>query len=279
MEARWRSQRRCASLEPVLVSRRKPSQIRPNRMAKTAATFLSKKTIPVCDRLIVALDVPTVEQAKHLVQDLGDSVTFYKLGLQIFMTGGYFELADWLVKQGKHVFADLKVFEIPETVSNVMQQLRKWRVSFVSVHGGNDEALKAAVKEKNGVKVLAVTVLTSLNEADMKDLGFKSRIEDVVTSRAKRALQLNCDGVISSGLEAPALRSKFGDRFIVVTPGIRPGLNREEDDQKRTVDVEEAFLKGADYIVIGRPILKASDPKAAAEGIQSRIAKLFASES
>ncbi|MDE3168764.1 MAG: orotidine 5'-phosphate decarboxylase, partial [Acidobacteriota bacterium] len=117
--------------------------------------------------------------------------------------------------------------------------------------------------------------LTSLDEADMKALGFQADIKSVVESRAQRALELNCDGVISSGLEAPALREKLGDKFLIVMPGIRPGVNRQVDDQKRTVDVEEAFRNGADYIVVGRPILQAADPKAAAEEFQARIAKIF----
>jgi orotidine-5'-phosphate decarboxylase len=136
--------------------------------------------------------------------------------------------------------------------------------------------LQAAVSEKNGIKILAVTVLTSLDETDMKSLGFQADIRAVVESRARRALELGCDGLISSGIEVPALREKFGDKLLIVTPGIRPGSNRPTDDQKRTVDVEEAFTNGADYIVVGRPILKADDPKAAAEAVQTRIATLFA---
>ena len=136
--------------------------------------------------------------------------------------------------------------------------------------------LRAAVSEKNGIKILAVTVLTSLDESDMKALGFQTDIKAVVESRAKRALKLGCDGLISSGIEAPALREKFGHKFLIVTPGIRPGSNRPIDDQKRTVDVEEAFNNGADYIVVGRPILNAADQKTAADAIQTRIAALFA---
>ena len=135
--------------------------------------------------------------------------------------------------------------------------------------------LRAAASEKGDTKILAVTVLTSLDEADMKALGFQTDIRSVVESRAQRALELNCDGVISSGLEASALREKLGDKLFIVMPGIRPGVNRPVDDQKRTVDVEEAFRNGADYIVVGRPILQAPDPKAAAEDIQARVAKIF----
>lgn len=236
--------------------------------------FLSQKKIPRRERLILALDVATPAEAKALVKRLGDSVQFYKLGLQLFMAGGYFELVEWLNKRKKKVFVDLKFFDVPETVKKAVRQLRNRHAAFVTVHG-NDEMLRAAASEKDGIKILAVTVLTSLDEADMRALGFQADIKSVVESRAARALELNCDGVISSGLEAPALRQKLGEKFLIVMPGIRPGLNRQVDDQKRTVDVEEAFRNGADYIVVGRPILQAPDPKAAAEEFQARIAKLF----
>jgi orotidine-5'-phosphate decarboxylase len=224
--------------------------------------------------LILALDVPTADEAKRLVNRLGDSVIFYKLGLQLFMAGEYFQLVKWLKKRKKEVFVDLKFFDVPETVKNAVKQLRQWQATFVSVHG-NDEMLQAAVSERNGIKILAVTVLTSLDESDMKALGFEKDIKSVVESRAKRALELGCDGLISSGIEAPALREKFGDKFLIVTPGIRPGSNRTIDDQKRTVDVEQAFRNGADYIVVGRPILNAANQKEAADTIQARIAALF----
>jgi orotidine-5'-phosphate decarboxylase len=243
-------------------------------MDSTIKEFLSQKSIPRRERLILALDVPSIGEAKQLVERLGDSVGFYKMGLQLFMTGGYFELIQWLRERNKQVFVDLKFFDIAQTVKNAVKQLTRWDVRFATVHG-NDEMVRAAVSEKNGIQILAVTVLTSLDEADMKDLGFQTDIRSVVESRAKRALEIGCDGLISSGIEAPALREKFGDKFLIVTPGIRPGSNRPVDDQKRTVDVEEAFRNGADYIVVGRPILKADDQKSAAEAIQERIAKLF----
>ena len=241
-------------------------------------SLLSTKPIPVKERLILALDVPSVAEAQDLVIRLGDSVAFYKLGLQLFMAGNYFELVQWLRERGKKVFVDLKFFDVPETVKNAVSQLTKYHATFATVHG-NDEIMKAAVSQKNGVKILAVTVLTSLDRADLKDLGFNCNVEKLVLSRAKRALKLGCDGVISSGLEAPRLRKSLGERFLVVTPGIRPvdnkDVKRSKDDQKRTTDVEEAFQKGSDYIVIGRPILKAPDPLVAAKAIQARIAKLF----
>lgn len=270
--AHWLGTNQCGSLETVF-DHTNPG-VENSEATIQVNAFLSQKDIPRRERLILALDVSTVDDAKRLVTLLGDSVAFYKLGLQLFMAGGYFELIDWLRERGKHVFVDLKFFDVPETVKNAVKQLKGRHARFATVHG-NDEMLRAAVSEKNGIKILAVTVLTSLDESDMKALGFEKNIKAVVESRAKRALDLGCDGLISSGIEAPALREKFGDKFLIVTPGIRPGSNRPTDDQKRTVDVEEAFRNGADYIVVGRPILSASDPVAAAEAVQQRIAALF----
>lgn len=271
----WRARPQCGTVWTVFPERQNAYTANVGEMIQPKKKFLSRKNIPRRERLILALDVPTVDQAKELVGRLGDSVVFYKLGLQLFMTGGYFDLAGWLREKKKEVFVDLKFFDVPETVKNAVKQLKQWHAKFATVHG-NDEMLKAAVSEKNGIQILAVTVLTSLDESDMKALGFQVDIKAVVESRAKRALELGCDGLISSGIEAPALREKFGDKFLIVTPGIRPGSNRPIDDQKRTVDVEEAFENGADYIVVGRPILSAPDQKEAAEAIQTRIAALFA---
>ncbi len=236
--------------------------------------LLSIKPLRVRERLIFALDVSTPAEARQWVERLGDSVLFYKLGLQLFMAGGYYELVDWLVHRQKQVFVDLKFFDVPETVKLAVKQLKNRGVSFTTVHG-NDGILKAAVESKNEVKILAVTVLTSLDQADIVSLGFACNVEELVLSRARRALAIGCDGVISSGLEAPKLRRELGDRFLMVTPGIRPVENRETDDQKRTADVESAFLNGADYIVVGRPIRQAQDPQAKAEEIQTKIAGLF----
>jgi orotidine-5'-phosphate decarboxylase len=234
--------------------------------------LLSRQPVPLRERLILALDVPRVEEAKDLVERLGDSIQFYKLGLQIFMAGGYYELIEWLRSRQKRVFVDLKFFDVPETVKSAVLQLKDRGAAFVTVHG-NDAILRAAVENKNELKILAVTVLTSLDQNDLKDLGFKCDVPALVLSRARRALKLGCDGVISSGLEAERLRCDLGDNFLIVVPGIRPVKNI--DDQKRTVDVEDAFRNGADHIVVGRPIRKASDPRSEAESYQRRIAALF----
>jgi len=232
------------------------------------------KRIPKEERLIAALDVADAEQAKSLVHRLGDSVRFYKVGLELFMAGGVFELIDWLASRGNKVFADLKFFDIPETVAAAVRGLRNRGVTFATVHG-NQAMLQAAGEAKGDVKILAVTLLTSLDQGDLDDLGFRCDVESLVLSRARRALEAGCDGVISSGMEAPVLKRELGDRVLVVTPGIRPVQNRPGDDQKRTVDVAQAFANGADYIVVGRPIRQAADPRAAAQAIQATIAGVF----
>lgn len=240
-----------------------------------ADSFLSDKPIPPAERLIVALDVPDAERARTLVANLGDAVRFYKLGLELCMAGGYFELVDELRAAGKKVFVDLKFFDVPQTVGSAVRRLAERGADLATVHG-NDAIMAAAAAAKGDVKILAVTVLTSLDQGDIEALGFKTDVRSLVLSRARRALALGCDGVVSSGLEAPEIRREVGDRLLVVVPGIRPVLNKPADDQKRTVDVEEAFHAGADHIVIGRPIHAAPDPRAAAEAVQARIATLFA---
>ena len=236
--------------------------------------MLSTKPIPVRDRLIFAVDVADADSAKALVNTLGDSVTFYKLGLELFMSGEYFPLIEWLQARNKRVFADLKFFDVPETVGRAVRSLRDWGVDFATIHG-NDAIMQAAVSEKGDLGVLAVTVLTSLDRGDLDDLGFQCDTEALVLSRARRALAIGCDGVVSSGLEVSRLRAELGDKLAVVCPGIRPVDNRPADDQKRVVSVEQAFTNGADYIVVGRPIRDATDPKRAADAIQASIFGLF----
>jgi orotidine-5'-phosphate decarboxylase len=239
------------------------------------ADFLSTKPIPPRERLIVALDMPNTGEAKALVERLGDSVWFYKIGLELFMAGGYFDLMDWLGARGKKIFVDLKFFDIPQTVGSAVRQLQGRNAYFATVHG-NDAIIEAAVANKGSTRILAVTVLTSLDRKDVESLGFQADVPAIVLSRARNALAKGCDGIVSSGLEAEAIRRELGSKLLVVTPGIRPFENRPSDDQKRAVDVEDAFRYGADYIVIGRPIRAADDPAAAAAEIQRRIANLFA---
>lgn len=220
------------------------------------------------DRLIFALDVPEAAGARALIAALGENVTFYKLGLELFLSGAYFELIDELKAAGKKVFADLKLFDVPATVGRAVAQLARQRVDFLTVHG-QDAMLAAAAENKADARVLAVTALTSLDQGDLDDLGFDCDVTALVLSRARRALKLGCDGVVSSGLEVPALRAGVDPALLVVCPGIRPVANT--DDQKRTLSVAEAFANGADYIVVGRPIRDAADPAAAAAAIQHQI--------
>ena len=226
------------------------------------------------DRLIFALDVPEADQARALVEQLGSAVSFYKLGLELMMTGDYFELIDWLLERDKKVFADLKFFDVPATVGRSVSRLASRGVSFATVHG-NQAIMESAAANKGELKILAVTVLTSLDRGDLDDLGFQCDVRELVLSRARRALEAGCDGVLASGLELPAIREAIDRRLLVVTPGIRPVDNRPADDQKRVVTVEQAFQDGADCIVVGRPIRDAADPRAAAEAIQASIAAVL----
>ena len=233
-----------------------------------------KTDIPARERLIFALDVPDLDHARALVQTLGDSVEFYKLGLEFFLSGHYFELAAELQDQGKKIFADLKLFDIPATVAAAVRQLARHQVNFCTVHG-NDSMLRAAAEAKGDMQVLAVTALTSLDQGDLDDLGFQCDAGTLVLSRARRALEAGCDGVVSSGLEVPALRASVDHALITVCPGIRPIFNDEapaEDDQHRVATPGSAISTGADYLVVGRPIRDAADPRSAAEAIQQQIA-------
>ena len=242
-------------------------------MSKPSPSSITKD-IPTRERLIFALDVPDLDRARYLVDTLGDSVEFYKLGLEFFLSGNYFELAADLRARGKKIFADLKLFDIPATVASAVRQLARHEMNFCTVHG-NDSMLAAAAEAKGDMQVLAVTVLTSLDQGDLDDLGFQCDARTLVLSRARRALQLGCDGVVSSGLEVAALRKSVDHALITVCPGIRPLFNDEDpaqDDQQRVATPAQAIASGADYLVVGRPIRDAGDPRAAAEAIQEQIA-------
>jgi orotidine-5'-phosphate decarboxylase len=229
--------------------------------------------IPREQRLIVALDLPTAREARALVEKLDGAARFYKVGLELFTAGGYFELVEWLVKGGNKVFADLKLYDIPETVRRAVANLRGCGATFLTVHG-HRSVMEAAAREKGAMKILGVTVLTSFDQRDLEEMGATKTVSELVLARAQAAADAGCDGVIASGLEAKALRTRFKDRLLIVTPGIRPAENKS-DDQKRTVDVAQAFANGSDYIVVGRPIRDAADPRAAAQGIQKTISGIF----
>jgi orotidine-5'-phosphate decarboxylase len=172
------------------------------------------KQIPLNERIIFALDVPSHEEAMDLVEKLDNDIKFFKVGLQLFLAG-WFKTIDSIIARGNKVMVDLKFFDIPETVKLAVEQLKNRKVTFATVHG-NDPILKAAVTEKNGLKILAVTVLTSFGENDMRDMGMTGSIEDLVLLRSRKALEIGCDGVVSSALEAPVLRDELGNNFLIV---------------------------------------------------------------
>lgn len=231
-------------------------------------------SIARAERLIVALDVPTPAEARALVEKLGDSATFYKVGLELFSSGGGMELIGWLAKRGNKIFADLKFYDIPETVARATANVASSGATFLTVHG-HRSVMDAAAKQKGALKILAVTVLTSFDARDLAEMRSSATVEELVLARARGALETGCDGVIASGMEAAKLKAEFGSRLLVVTPGIRPA-GSEAGDQKRAVDVAQAFKAGADHIVVGRPIRAAPDPRAAALAIQKTIQGIFA---
>jgi len=235
--------------------------------------MLRSAEIPAADRLIVALDVPDADAARAMVGQLGEAVSFYKIGMELCMAPGFFELLDWLKQsQRKKVFVDLKFFDIPETVARAVRNLAERGADFCTIHG-NQSIMQAAAAAKTGdTKVLAVTALTSLDQGDLDDLGFACDIPTLVLSRARRALQAGCDGVVSSGLEVERLRLEAPRELICVTPGIRPVENRVVADQKRVMTPAAAIKAGADYLVVGRPIRDAADPRAMALAVQAEIA-------
>jgi orotidine-5'-phosphate decarboxylase len=186
--------------------------------------------------------------------------------------GSWFETVDWIVDRGHKVMLDLKFFDIPETVKKAVEQVNSRGVSFATIHG-NDPIIRAAVSARGDMRLLAVTVLTSFGEEDMRAMGMTQSIEDLVYFRAKRALELGCDGVVSSGLEAEKMRHDLGEKLLIVTPGIRPGANVSDnaDDQKRIVTAGMAIKNGANHVVVGRPITRAADPIKVIEQMQQDI--------
>jgi orotidine-5'-phosphate decarboxylase len=223
------------------------------------------------DRLIVALDVPAVEAARDLIKRLGDTVSFYKIGYQLAFIGGL-DLARELIGGGKQVFLDLKLHDIGNTVEKGVESVAKLGVSFVTVHG-YPQTMKAAVagKGKSRLKILAVTVLTSYDDNDLSGAGYKLSVRDLAARRAAQAREVGVDGLVCSPEEAAALRVIAGPSMALVTPGIRPA-GSAVGDQKRIMTPAKAIAAGADYLVVGRPITEAVDPKAAAQAIVSEIA-------
>jgi orotidine-5'-phosphate decarboxylase len=227
------------------------------------------------DRLIVALDLPGVEQAEAMVARLGDSATFYKIGYQLAYAGGL-PLVRKLADQGKKVFIDLKLHDIGNTVAHGVASIAKLGATFLTVHA-YPQTMKAAVEARAGsdLKILAVTVLTSYDEADLHEAGYRLGVADLVEARAQQALSLGIDGLVSSAEEAARLRKIVGLQMRLVTPGIRPA-GAATGDQKRIMTPARAVAAGSDYLVVGRPIVEAADPKAVAEAIVAEIVPALA---
>jgi orotidine-5'-phosphate decarboxylase len=233
--------------------------------------------IPNHERLIVAIDVDNIQKAKDLVNLLGDSVSFYKIGLELAMSGDYFELIEWLATQNKKIFADLKLYDISATVGKAVRNLSQYKnINFLTIHTASKSIMQAAAQNKAHMNILAVTVLTNLDQEDLLDMGFDSKIalEDLVLKKSKLAKESGINGVVASGFEADKIRELNGEDFLIVTPGIRLE-SLEEDDQKRVMNVKDAFKNGADYIVVGRPITTAQSPKKIANQIQEEINCIF----
>ena len=223
------------------------------------------------DRLIVALDLPGLEPAEAMVARLGDSVTFYKIGYQLAFAGGL-PLVRKLADKGKKVFIDLKLHDIGNTVARGVESIASLGGTFLTVHA-YPQTMKAAVEGRAGsnLKILAVTVLTSYDDGDLYAAGYRLGVSDLVEARARQAQVLGVDGLVCSPEEAASLRKVVGRKMSLVTPGVRPG-GSAFGDQKRVMTPARAITAGADYLVMGRPILEAADPKAAAEAIVAEIA-------
>ena len=232
--------------------------------------------IPLRERIIFALDFPEAGQALEWVDRLGDYLGFYKVGLQLFLAGGW-DIVDEIIRRGHKVMLDLKFFDIPETVRLAVAQVRDRGVSFATVHG-NDAIIEAAVREKGDLRVLAVTVLTSFDESDLRAMGLSGTVRELVLRRAARAIEAGCDGVVASPLEVAEMRKSIGQGFRIVTPGIRAADDSGADDQKRIATAGSAIRAGADHVVIGRPISKAQDPVSTVIDFQKDIEKALSQD-
>jgi orotidine-5'-phosphate decarboxylase len=224
------------------------------------------------DRLIVALDVSTVDEAERIVERVGDGARFYKVGMELAYGGEGLRFAARLAAAGLKVFLDLKLHDIPNTVERATRQAARLGATFLTVHGyPQTMAAGVAGAKGSGLKLLAVTVLTSCDDADLLDAGYRFGVVELVRRRAEQAQALAVDGLVASAAEASGIRQAVGDRMILVTPGIRPA-GAALGDQKRVVTPASAISAGADYVVVGRPVIAAQDPRAAAQAIVAEIA-------
>ena len=226
------------------------------------------------DRLIFALDVPSVAEADRLLERLGGQIRFVKVGLELFTVAGP-DMVNRLVARGHRVFLDLKFLDIEETVRRATARVADMGVAFLTVHA-NRKALIAAVQGRGDsqLRLLAVTVLTNFDSQDLRDMGIQRSVEDLVTARAALASEVGCDGVVASGEEPEAIRAKVGPDLLIVTPGVRP-LGKGTDDHARVTTPSQTITAGADYLVVGRPIRDAADPAAAASAILAEMQAAF----
>ena len=223
--------------------------------------------------LIIALDVPDFSSAKKLVDEIGDEGNFYKIGLELMMGGSYFELVSWLKNKNKKVFADLKLYDISETVGRAVANLAQYEIDLLTIHTASKSIMSQAALNKGKMQVIGVTVLTNLDQKDLGEMGFDPQIslEDLVEKKTALALNCGLDGIVASALEAKNLRQKFGTNFLIVTPGIRLEAIAN-DDQKRVADVKNALTNGASHLVVGRPITRDANPKIAAKKFNEALA-------
>jgi orotidine-5'-phosphate decarboxylase len=226
------------------------------------------KNIPLNERIIFALDVPDAAAARQLVEQLDTDIRFFKVGLQLFLAGGW-PVIDHIISRGSQVMLDLKLYDIPATVRLAVEQFANRGITFTTVHG-YAPVVTAALEADTGVKILAVTVLTSMGDAELVEINYQGTVQELVRERAGRVLELGCHGIVCSAQEAAMLRTAFGTAFDMVTPGIRP-TDSAAGDQQRIATPAAAMADGSDYLVIGRPIRDAADPPAMIASIQQEI--------
>lgn len=228
------------------------------------------------EKLILALDVPDFDSAKKLIDELGDEVIFYKVGLELLMSGDYFKLISYLKSKGKKVFCDLKLFDISETVARAVKNISQYEVDLLTIHTASRDIMSKAAQNKGKMQVIGVTILTNLDEKDLHEMGFDPKIslQDLSIKKTALALESGLDGIVASGLESQNLRQKFGKDFLIVSPGIRLEAVAS-DDQKRVCDVKTALINGSSHLVVGRPITRATNPKAAAQQFNEIISTSF----
>lgn len=249
--------------------------------AGTAAVCIQEDvTVLAQDRLVVALDVPTTDEAWKIVEQLDGTISIFKIGPWLQFAVGYENLIDNLISSEKQVFLDTKGCDIPETMRGCISGAAKRKISFLTVHGNgevNDEAMIAAVNGRinSSPKIFMVTLLTSLDRSDLLETGYTASVEDIVLYRTERAVRCGCNGVIASGLEARKIREVVDSQdFLIVSPGIRT-KGADVNDHKRAVTPTEAISAGADYLVVGRPIIKAQNRKNAADSILDEMQRAF----